>query len=123
MREQRAERGGGGGARVVAQLARRREAPGQQADRGAFDIAFDAGDLAGKAQPRPPSAASAPSSRRGELMKVLRCRPPSRAKLAFSSPGMVRKMRVCSPCLSLVWKPTMFHSVPSALSWRSCTTA
>ena len=22
---------------------------------------------------------------------------------------MVRKMRTCSPCFSLVWKPTMFH--------------
>ncbi len=36
---------------------------------------------------------------------------------------MVRKMRVCSPCFSLGWKPTMFQSVPKALSWRSCTTA
>ncbi len=36
---------------------------------------------------------------------------------------MVRKMSLCAPCFSLVWKPTMFHSVPSALSWRSWTTA
>ncbi len=35
----------------------------------------------------------------------------------------MRRMRACSACFSLVWKPTMFHSVPSALSWRSCTTA
>jgi hypothetical protein len=49
--------------------------------------------------------------------------PPSRANSAFSRPGIVRKMRTCSPCFSLVWKPTMFHSVPRALSWRRWTTA
>ena len=52
-RKQRAERGrrrrrGD----VVAEPRRRREAAGQQADRGALDITFDAGDLPGEAQPR-----------------------------------------------------------------------
>ena len=45
-----------------------------------------------------------------------RCSPPRRANSACSRPGMQRKTRTCSPCFSLVWKPTMFHNVPSALS-------
>ena len=41
--------GGGGASRCAA---RGRETAGQQPDRGALDIAFDPGDLAGEAQPR-----------------------------------------------------------------------
>ena len=37
--------------------------------------------------------------------------------------GISRKISACCPYFSLVWKPTMFHSVPSALSWRSWTIA
>jgi hypothetical protein len=39
-------------ARLIAQPYRGSKAAAQKADRGAFDIAFDAGDLAGEAQPR-----------------------------------------------------------------------
>ena len=44
-------------------------------------------------------------------------------ELGVLRPGIMRKTSVWAPCFSLVWKPTMFHSVPSALSWRSWTTA
>ena len=64
-----------------------------------------------------------PSSRRGELRKVLRWMPPRRAKAAFSRPGMVRSTSACAPDFILVWKPTMLKSVPSALSRRSWITA
>ena len=43
---------GGGGARLAAEPLGRGEAAGDEADRGAFDIALAAGDLAGEAQAR-----------------------------------------------------------------------
>ena len=46
----------------------------------------------------------------------------TRANSARSRPGIMRKIRTCSPCFNLVWKPTIFQSVPSALSCRNCTT-
>ena len=56
--EQRAEgRGAGGSGRRLAEPLGGGEAPGQQPDRGALDIALAAGDLAGEAQ-----AAAAPSA-------------------------------------------------------------
>ena len=114
----------GGGVPVAPGQFGRRHQPGQQADRGAFDIAFAAGDLPGEADVRRGLAAAAGGrAASGELRKVLRCSPPSRANSAFSSPGIVRNRRTCSACFSLVWKPTMFHSVPSLLSCRSWTTA
>ena len=44
-------------------------------------------------------------------------------ELGALQPGIMRKMRSARRSVSLVWKPTMLNSVPSALSWRSCTTA
>ena len=123
--EQGADRGLGrrGGQRFARELGGG-EAGGDQADGGAFDIALAAGDLAGEADVAASiSAAAHGRAARGELMKLLRWIPPSRANSACSRPGMVRKIRTWSPCFSLVWKPTMFHKVPSALSWRSWTTA
>ena len=121
--EERAERGRRrrrGGARPAF---RGREAAGQEPDGGDFDITLDAGDLAGEAQARLGLEPELAVEQLRAVEKVLRWRPPRRANSARSRPGMVRKMRTCSACFSLVWKPTMLKSVPSALSWRSCTTA
>ena len=74
----------GGGSARAPQPLRRGEAPREQADRGALDVALDAGDLAGEAQPRHRRCRrSVVSSSFGLLRKVLRCRPPRRANSAF----------------------------------------
>ncbi len=99
-----AERGGGG--RQVCSLSqnfRRRKAARQKADCRAFDIAFHARYLAGKAQMglRPQPELGIQQARRVDE-GIGDASPPSRANCAFSSPGMVRKMRTCSACFSLV---------------------
>jgi hypothetical protein len=69
------------------------KARGDQADSRAFDIAFAAGDLTGEAD------------------VGLGLEP----QLAVEQPRRVDE--------AVAVNPTMFHKVPSALSWRSCTTA
>jgi hypothetical protein len=101
----------------------RRGLSGQQPDGGAFHIALAARDLPANRRRGAARRRSSLSSSLGELQEGVAVQAAEPRELAPGEAGIVRKTRTCSPCLSLVWKPTMFHSVPSALSWRSCTTA
>src|SRR5262245_27815380 len=122
--KQRTE-GGGEGRRLPghAPAFGRRRLAGKETDGGAFDVALAAGDLARKAQARADAEPKLSIEQLRRIEEGVAMEPAEAGKLRLGPPGIKRKIRTCSPCLSLVWKPTMFHKLPSALSCRSCTTA
>ena len=99
------------------------EAGGENADRGAFDIALAARDLPGETDVGPGLQAQLAVEQPRRVDEAVAVDPAEARELGILEAGDGAKIRICSPCFSLVWKPTMFHKVARALSWRSWTTA
>src|SRR5215475_2934111 len=88
MGEKRAQRRGrrGRGERAT-ELPGGEEAPGQQADAGTLDIAFDAGDLAREAKPRLRLEAQMPVEQTRAVEEGVAVEPPEPSELRLLEPG------------------------------------